>query len=170
MTAAPGPVAVRVFPGQADQAAEARRWIRALACATDPLATDDALLVLTELFANAIQHTRSGDQGGTVTVAVTADGVIHVHDLGTSAQPACAYLTAAAPADPRLLQEVNGRGLLIVAALCPERQAMPAIQCLAAWPEDPAVRAGGCCISCRPRSWPPRQAQDQPGVADARVS
>jgi anti-sigma regulatory factor (Ser/Thr protein kinase) len=150
-------VAVRVFPGRADQAGQARRWVRGLAAGVGPVACEDAELVLAELFANAIRHTRSGDAGGTVTVAVTADGVIHVHDLGTAGQPACPGLGAAAPAGARLL-EVSGRGLPIVAVLCPEREARPAAQCPAAGPGDLAVQAGGCCIACRPQSWPPGQA------------
>lgn len=148
-----GPVAVRVFPGQADQAAEARRWVRALACEAGTLAADDAALVLTELFANAILHTRSGDEGGTVTVAVTADGVIHVHDLGSTGQPPCPSLATTAPAGLRLL-ELTGRGVPIVAALCPAPRAMPAAQCAVAGPGDPAAHAGGCCVSCHPQSWP----------------
>ena len=159
-------VALRVFPGRADQAAQARRWVRRLAAEAGTLACEEAELVVTELFANAVQHTRSGDEGGTVTVAVTADGVIHVHDLGTTGQPACPELAAAAPSEPRLL-EASGRGLLIVAALCPERESRPAAQCPAAGPDDPAASGGGCCIGCRPRSWPPRQA---PSVAVERAS
>jgi anti-sigma regulatory factor (Ser/Thr protein kinase) len=150
-------VAVRVFPGRADQAAHARRWVRALAAPAGPVACEDAELVLAELFANAIRHTRSGDAGGTVTVAVTADGVIHVHDLGTTSQPPHPGLAAAAPAGARLL-EVSGRGLPIVAVLCPEWEARPAAQCPAAGPGDLAAQAGGCCIACRPQSWPPGQA------------
>ena len=141
-----GPVAVRVFPGQAVQAAEARRWVRALACAADPLATDDAELVLTELFANAIQHTRSGSEGGTVTVAVTADRVIHVHDLGTTGQSACAGLTAAAPVGP---------GLVPRAGQCspwPWRRLSPVLARRAAPVEgSPALRTPGTC----PRSLRP---------------
>jgi len=147
-----GPVAVRVFPGQAAQAAEARRWVRALAHAAGELAADDAALVLTELFANAIVHTRSGDEGGTVTVAVTAGGVIHVHDLGTDGQPPCPALATTAPAGLRLL-ELTGRGMPIVAALCPGHHAMPAAQCPVAGPGDPAAHAGGCCVSGHPQSW-----------------
>jgi anti-sigma regulatory factor (Ser/Thr protein kinase) len=157
---------VRVFPGRADQAGQARRWVRALLPEGCELAADDAELVLAELFANAIRHTRSGDEGGTVTVAVDAGGFIHVHDLGTVGQPACPGLAAAAPDGLRLL-EVSGRGLPIVAALCPERESVPAAQCPAAGPGDPAASSGGCCIACRPQSWPPRQS---PAVPVARAS
>jgi anti-sigma regulatory factor (Ser/Thr protein kinase) len=153
MIAMTGPLAVRVFPGQASQAAEARHWVRGLASPAGALACEDAALAVTELFANAVRHTRSGDAGGTVTVAVTADGVIHVHDLGTTGQPGCPVLATAAPGGLRLL-EVSGRGLPIVAALCPERESRPAAECPAAGPGDPAALAGGCCIACRPQSWP----------------
>jgi hypothetical protein len=53
MSGMAGPMEVRVFPGQAAQASEARRWVRVLACAAGVLAADDAELVLAELFANA---------------------------------------------------------------------------------------------------------------------
>ena len=158
---APGLVAVRVFPGRADQAAQARRWIRGLATGATELACADAELVVSELFANAVQHTRSGQAGGTVTVAVTADGVIHVHDLGIGGQPECPGLAVAAPGE-LLLLEASGRGLFIVAALCPERESRPVSQCSVAGPDDPAASGGGCCIRCRPKSWPPRQATDAP--------
>ena len=166
---APGPAAVRVFPGRADQAAEARRWVRGLATGAAGLACADAEVVVGELFANAVQHTRSGQEGGTVTVAVDANGFIHVHDLGTAGQPACLALAQAAPGGLQML-EVSGRGLFIVAALCPERESRPAARCPAAGTGDPAASAGGCCIACRPQSWPPRQDQARPGVADARAS
>jgi anti-sigma regulatory factor (Ser/Thr protein kinase) len=69
-----GPAAVRVFPGEPGQAGEACRRVRALAAhlgGTDP---GDLALIVTEPFANAVLHTRSGSAGGKVTVAVTADG------------------------------------------------------------------------------------------------
>src|SRR6266700_3902942 len=77
------PVAVRVFAGRAEQSGEARRWVRALVCAAGTGLVDEAVLAVGELFGNAVVHTRSGLRGGTVTVAVTGGGVLHVHDLGS---------------------------------------------------------------------------------------
>lgn len=146
--------AVRVFPGRADQAAEVRRWVRGLApCEGDPLAVDYAELVASELFANAVAHTLSGGLGGTVTVAVTEDGHIHVHDLGNGTGTPCLSLDplallAAVPED-----QEDGRGLLLVATLCEgSLSATPAAECPIG---GPAV-TGGCCVACHPQSWAPR--------------
>jgi anti-sigma regulatory factor (Ser/Thr protein kinase) len=139
------PVAVRMFPGLPAQAGQARRWVRALASGAgiaDP--DDDIGLITAELFANAVLHTRSGRPGGLVVVAVTADGVIHVHDYGTPGP--CPGLTAAAEGG----REDFRRGLGIVAALGGGLAHLPAAWCPAAGLGDPAVRAGGCCTCCRP--------------------
>jgi anti-sigma regulatory factor (Ser/Thr protein kinase) len=155
-------VAVRVFPGLAGQAREARRWVRALGSYRGGLDPDVAELAVAELFANAVLHTRSGDEGGKVTVAVTADGVIHVHDYGTAGP--CPGLAAGPPAegDPR---EDFGHGLQIVAALGTGPAHLPAAWCPAAGPDDPAVEAGGCCTCCRlaplPQAAPGAAAQEK---------
>lgn len=151
MTAAPVPVAVRVFPGQAGQAGQARRWVRALVSAAGVLRTADAELAAGELFANAVRHTRSGTRGGMVAVAVTADGVIHVHDQGDGSGQPGARMTALLPGNEDL--PAGGRGLAIVAALCAGWGCMPANRCRAAGPGDPAAATeGGCCVWCRPAS------------------
>ena len=92
LTGGAAPTAVRVFPGLPEQAARARRWVRALASGAGGPDPDGLDLVVTELFANAILHTRSGEPGGKVTIAVTADGVVHVHDYG--AEGPCQGLAA----------------------------------------------------------------------------
>jgi anti-sigma regulatory factor (Ser/Thr protein kinase) len=149
------PVAVRVFPGQADQVRQARRWVRDLALAASPEAAADAELVAAELFANAVLHTASGAAGGTVTVAVTADGIIHVHDLGLPGGLPCPGLPGLRqPLDGRLPE--CGRGLLIVAALSTGCVHPPAARCPATGPGDTA--AAGCCTRCHPAAWLPRQA------------
>lgn len=154
------PVAVRVFPGRAEEAGQARRWVRALTAVFCAVAADDSELVVAELFANAIRHTRSGAPGGLVTVAVTGDGVIHVHDQGTAGSSPCAGLTDGWPADGSPLAD-SGRGLGIVAAVCAGWGCMPAARCPAAGPGDPAAQDGGCCAWCRPASWPPGQDREQ---------
>ncbi|GAB3206091.1 hypothetical protein GCM10027294_07230 [Marinactinospora endophytica] len=51
----------------------ARRWVRA--CAGRPMAeNDDIALLTTELFANAVRHSRSGDPGGEVVIVVSKTG------------------------------------------------------------------------------------------------
>jgi anti-sigma regulatory factor (Ser/Thr protein kinase) len=156
MNAGSLPVAVRVFPGQAQQVPHARRWVRALALATSPAAVDEAELITAELFANAVLHSASGAAGGTVTVAVTTDGVIHVHDLGPAGGLRCPGLPGPRqPLDGRLPE--SGQGLLIVAALSTGCVHLPAARCCAAGPGDTA-QAGGCCTRCHPAAWLPRQA------------
>jgi anti-sigma regulatory factor (Ser/Thr protein kinase) len=167
LTGGASPVAVRVFPGLAEQTAEARRWVRALAPHRGGLDPGDVALIVTELFANAVLHTRSGQVGGKVTVAITADGVIHVHDYGTAGP--CPGLTARPPTNgnPR---EDFGHGLEIAAALSTGLAHLPAAWCPAAGPDDPAVGVGGCCTCCRPGpAVPDPAAQEkesgQPAVA-----
>ena len=155
-----GPVAVRVFPGCAEEARQARRWVRVLVAVSCAPAADVAELAAGELFANAIRHTRSGVPGGKVTIAVTADGVIHVHDQGTAGGLPCAGLAAGWPADGSLLAD-SGRGLSIVAALCAGWGCLPAARCPAAGPDDPAAQDGGCCAWCQPASWPPGRGREQ---------
>ena len=123
LTGGAAPVAVRVFPGLPEQAARARRWVRALASGPGGPDPDGLDLVVTELFANAVLHTRSGEPGGKVTIAVTADGAIHVHDYGAGGP--CQGL-AAGPRAAGGLRADYGRGLEIVAALCDGLAHLPA--------------------------------------------
>jgi anti-sigma regulatory factor (Ser/Thr protein kinase) len=147
LTAGAGPAAVRVFPGLAAQAGAARRWARECAARPGGPDPDDIGLITAELFANAVLHTRSGSEGGTVTVAVTADGVIHVHDHGPAGP--CTGLAAIPPrgGGPR---EDFGRGLEVITALCTGLAHMPAAWCPVIGPDDPPAGAGGCCTCCRP--------------------
>lgn len=141
------PVAVRVFPGLLEQAPGAHRWGRAVVAAggsgVDP---EDARLVLAELFANSVLHTRSGRAGGLVTVAITADGMVHVHDLGAG-RP-CPGLAGQSAPDASV-REDGGNGLTLVTALCTGVLHMPAAWCEAGGPDDPAVAASGCCTIAR---------------------
>jgi len=105
-----GPLVWRkTFPGTLDQPAQVRReLVTALQTRPD---LDEILLVASELCTNAVIHTRSGHQGGTFMIEVTADGeslLIAVTDSG-------------APTEPRLLNpaqtDTNFRGLYVVKAL-----------------------------------------------------
>jgi len=141
------PVAVRVFPGLLEQAPGAYRWARAVIAAggsgADP---DDARLAVAELFANAVLHTRSGGRGGLVTVALTTDALVHVHDFGAG-RPCPGLSGRPRAGDPA--REDGGRGLLLVVGLCPGVLHMPAAWCDAGGPDDPAVTAAGCCTVAR---------------------
>jgi anti-sigma regulatory factor (Ser/Thr protein kinase) len=166
LTDGAGPVAVRVFPGLAEQTAEARRWVRVLASHRGGLDPDVMELVADELFANAVLHTRSGGEGGKVTV-VTADGVVHVHDYGPAGP--CPGLAGGPPANGDRREDF-GHGLEIVAALCGGLAHLPAAWCPVTGPDDPAAGAGGCCTCCRPGPVVPvtaaqEQESGQPAVA-----
>ncbi|TDD75648.1 ATP-binding protein [Actinomadura darangshiensis] len=99
----------REFRGRAEEV----RFVRAFAAhllAGFP-ALDDVLLVLDELAVNAIQHTRSGADGGRFTVDINMDvaGVIvYLTDQGGAGEPQVRSLAELAE---------GGRGLLTVDAL-----------------------------------------------------
>lgn len=132
--------AVRVFDGKLDQVPVARAWSRAQLQGL-PVSLDDAVLIVTELFANAARHTRSGLAAGQVLVAV-AGGVIHVHDQGTAGMTRPGGPTAGTR--DTTMQE-SGRGLLLVAALSAE---WGCGRC----PEPGVPAFAGCCFWSRP--WP----------------
>ena len=99
----------RVFGGSADQVAAVRRFIRSEIA--DHPACDDAVRVASELAANAIVHTKSGDDGIFMVdiAAIDAEHVaLVVTDQGTP--------TAPRAKEPGLNGE-SGRGLMVVIAL-----------------------------------------------------
>ncbi|GAA4147184.1 ATP-binding protein [Actinomadura keratinilytica] len=99
----------RVFPGGLEQVARARRFV---ACLLDGCPyLDDVLLAADELAANALRHTRSGQDGGSFTVEVLrCDGqvAVSVADQGGPGVPV--------PADASEWAE-TGRGLRTLALL-----------------------------------------------------
>jgi anti-sigma regulatory factor (Ser/Thr protein kinase) len=112
-----GPVLVSrsaVLPGTAASAGAARRLAaEALAVAGSCPAADSAVLLVSELTANAVEHTRSG-QGGQVRVTVAAAPgewvLLLVGDDGTD--------DGSVPSVPEQRPAAeSGRGLLLVATL-----------------------------------------------------
>ena len=100
----------RAFPGTPGQVGEARRFVAHL-LAGSPF-YDDAVVVLSELFTNAVLHTTSGQPGGLVIVQVTRwrHGVrIAVTDQGSSAEPVIR--------DPAGMPAESGHGLYLAAHL-----------------------------------------------------
>lgn len=78
----------RAFPGTARQVSEARQFVTAMLDGS-PL-RDDAVVVVSELFTNAVRHSRSGLPGGLVVVQLSRWllGVrIAVTDQGSALQP-----------------------------------------------------------------------------------
>lgn len=114
-----GPVLVSrsaVLPGTAASAGAARRLAaEALAVAGSCPAADSAVLLVSELTANAVEHTRSG-QGGQVRVTVAvAPGewvLLLVGDDGADDGSAPSI-----PAQHPAAESESGRGLLLVATL-----------------------------------------------------
>lgn len=101
----------RVFPGQAWQVAEARHFVAALLEDEGSSLVEDAVLVVGELAANAVRHTRSGWYRGwfLVVVGFSDDLVrIQVIDQGGDEEPKVRSVS-------RPVEE-GGRGLLLVAA------------------------------------------------------
>ncbi|HUY50984.1 MAG TPA: ATP-binding protein [Streptosporangiaceae bacterium] len=102
----------RAFPGTAKQAGAARRFVAGL-LEESPF-RDDAAVVLSELFTNALLHTASGKPGGIVVVQVSRwrHGVrIAVTDQGSPSQPIIRDPAACGePAE-------NGNGLYLAAHL-----------------------------------------------------
>ncbi|HUY51092.1 MAG TPA: ATP-binding protein [Streptosporangiaceae bacterium] len=78
----------RAFPGSPRHAGEARRFVSGLLQGS-PF-RDDAVVILSELFANAVLHTESGKPGGLVTIQVARwrrAVRIAVTDQGSSTRP-----------------------------------------------------------------------------------
>jgi serine/threonine-protein kinase RsbW len=95
----------RTFPGRADQIARAREFTKRVlgACPV----TDEAVLLVSELATNALEHTSTGD-GGQFQVTICRNGtslLIGVSDSGSDKTP------APGPLDP---ESETGRGLGLV--------------------------------------------------------
>lgn len=115
----------RVFPGDPGQVAHARRFVRRALAGDRPAGrcpahdgpahdgpADDAALLVSELAANAILHTATGDGGSFEIIVCQCPGTVRVlvTDGGSPGAPALAL----APADGL---SASGRGLAIVDAL-----------------------------------------------------
>jgi serine/threonine-protein kinase RsbW len=95
----------RSFPGRADQIARAREFTKRV-LGPYPL-TDEAVLLVSELATNALEHTSTGD-GGKFQVTICRNGtslLIGVTDNGSAKTP------VPGPLDP---ESETGRGLGLV--------------------------------------------------------
>jgi serine/threonine-protein kinase RsbW len=99
----------RAFPGRAEQAAHVRRFVAFLL--DDHPKAGDAVQVVAELAANAVQHTMSAAPGGLLVVEVRrwprGRVAVSVTDQGGPNEPR--------PGEPDLLAG-RGRGLQLIAA------------------------------------------------------
>jgi anti-sigma regulatory factor (Ser/Thr protein kinase) len=101
---------LQVLPGKPESASQARQLARDLL--GDSPATETVMLLVSELVSNAIQHSRSGEPGGTVTVALCptpAAVLIQVRDDGGPSRP-CVADSAGGEAE-------RGYGLVLVDTL-----------------------------------------------------
>lgn len=96
--------------GRAERARLARAFVAAVLGPRHPCG-EAAVLLVSELFSNSVQHSRSADPGETVTVAVTAGGrIVRVEVVDRTG--------SATPQLRRSGDDVeDGRGLGLVAAM-----------------------------------------------------
>jgi anti-sigma regulatory factor (Ser/Thr protein kinase) len=107
----------RAFPGEAAQAASARRFIRRVLGACPAAADAEALT--SELFANSVRHSRSG-RGGVIHVLVSqhlCPGVVRVAVIDAGAVTGPVMTVSAGPSADTATLDTGGRGLAIVAAV-----------------------------------------------------
>ncbi len=110
------------FPGRRDTIRNARTFLAAFLgpCAV----ADDAVLLASELCANAIAHSASGQPGGTFTLRaqLTGDGRLHaeVEDLGS-------------PWNGNLVAARSPHGLYLLRALSADCGARPGSQGWVTW-------------------------------------
>jgi anti-sigma regulatory factor (Ser/Thr protein kinase) len=138
-----------IFPGRAEDAAGARRWVASLAAGVCDSAISDLETAVGELFANAVGHSRSGAPGGVVAVLAMIsldEAIVHVHDQGADDGQIPHVVLTAVPATRE-----SGRGLQIVATIASQWGNQPAVWCSQSPAADPAISAGGCCTWCRIR-------------------
>jgi anti-sigma regulatory factor (Ser/Thr protein kinase) len=141
----------RAFPGTPRQASAARRFAASLLDGS-PF-RDDAVVVVSELFANAVQHTDSGKPGGLVIVQVSRWllGVrVAVTDQGSGKRPVIR------DAAPRGELAQSGNGLRIVGHLAERLD----------WHDDASGRTICAILGTRPperyRQPPGTQASEPP--------
>ncbi|WP_157515838.1 ATP-binding protein [Nocardiopsis trehalosi] len=100
------------LPGAAASAGAARRFTTAVLGRTHPV-LDDAHLVVTELVANAVEHTRSGLPGGDVDVAIDVRvGSVRIGVTDAGRLPAAGTPAVSGSACASVLE--GGRGLFLV--------------------------------------------------------
>jgi len=141
----------RDFPGGADQVREVRHWIEDLLPGCDPLL--DILLLASELCANAVTHTRSGQADGRFSVEVEWRpelARVLIGDQGSLTVPA----VGAKPGESAWAEE-DGRGLWLVDELADD------------WGTccHPAGRVVWIEVQWQAKGGPPLEAPDDPDAA-----
>jgi serine/threonine-protein kinase RsbW len=139
----------KAFPGTPRQVSAARRFVSGL-LEGSPFC-DDGVMVLSELFTNAVVHTASGKPGGLVIVQVGRwrYGVrIAVTDQGSSSQPIIRD-----PAEGAEAAE-NGHGLYLAACLADHLS----------WHDDPSGRTIAAVLGRLSPGHHPESGRSGPGA------
>jgi anti-sigma regulatory factor (Ser/Thr protein kinase) len=121
------------FPGEQQYLAEVRRFTSKML--GEKPGTDDVVLVASELAGNAIQHTDSGEPGGSFTLhlATFADHwTVRVDDAGGVSEP-CVQLNDG-------FEDEAGRGLALVAAVSKSWGVLGDQYARAVWAEIPVPK------------------------------
>jgi len=101
------------LPGDVTSVAKARRYVRVLLANIAHPRADDAVLLVSELVANAVRHSDSALPGGQVTVAVACcSGTLHI-DVIDAGSPTTKPELRPAPGP----LTCSGRGLWLVREL-----------------------------------------------------
>jgi anti-sigma regulatory factor (Ser/Thr protein kinase) len=106
---------LQVLPGTPEAAAAARQLARQVLGDDNP-ETETAVLLISELVTNSIVHSKSGEPGGSITIALCpgpAGILIQVSDDGGASEPCVAAL----PDDTADDTAEHGYGLRLVDAL-----------------------------------------------------
>lgn len=101
------------LPGEAASVREARQYLRVLLAGTGHPRTDDAVLLVSELVANAVRHSDSRLPSGQVTVAVARrSGTLHVDVVDAGSATSAPGVQTGTDAET-----CTGRGLWLVQEL-----------------------------------------------------
>jgi anti-sigma regulatory factor (Ser/Thr protein kinase) len=105
---------LRVLPGRPESVSAAREIARQVLGDANP-ATETAMLLVSELVTNSVMHSKSGEPGGSVTIALCegpAGVLIQVCDDGGPSEPRVSAIAAGDAGDAE-----HGYGLLLVDVL-----------------------------------------------------
>jgi serine/threonine-protein kinase RsbW len=137
----------RTFQGVPRQVSAARRFVSSLLDGS-PL-QDDAVVVASELFTNALLHTNSGRPGGLVVVQLSRWPLglrVAVTDQGSAGQPVIRH------PGPHRQADISGNGLYLVAGLSSQLE----------WRDHSSGRTISAVLGRAPSA----ACADQPGPSD----
>lgn len=104
------------FPGVPGSAGDARRWTAGILAAAGYGDVDTAVLLVSELVTNSVQHSRSGRDGGEVRVSVTVIAGAYV-ELGVRDDGPAGDIVPVVPGARQPADAESGRGLWLAGQL-----------------------------------------------------